>query len=72
MSLVRSGRQLVLTVADDGAGFDPEGVAVHPQHGIGLRNMIERMDAIGGTLTIASSAQGTTVWAGVELAGEGA
>jgi two-component system NarL family sensor kinase len=72
MSLVRSGRRLELTVADDGAGFDPEGVAVHPQHGIGLRNMIERMDAIGGTLTIASSAQGTTVRAAVELAGEGA
>jgi two-component system NarL family sensor kinase len=72
MSLVLAGRRLVLSVADDGGGFDPEGVAVHPQHGIGLRNMIERMDAIGGTLHIASSAQGTTVRAAADLAAEGA
>jgi two-component system NarL family sensor kinase len=72
MSLTRAGRQLELTVSDDGSGFDPEGVAVHPQHGIGLSNMAERMDAIGGTLDIASSSQGTTVRAGVELVGEGA
>jgi two-component system NarL family sensor kinase len=68
MSLVLAGRRLVLRVADDGGGFDPEGVAVHPQRGIGLRNMIERMDAIGGELDIESSTQGTTVRARVELA----
>jgi two-component system NarL family sensor kinase len=69
ISLARSGRRVALTVADDGAGFDAEGVAVHPQRGIGLRNMMERMDAIGGELNIESSAQGTTVQARVELAG---
>ena len=40
---------------------------VHPQHGIGLSNMMERMDAIGGALAIDSSAQGTRVVASVEL-----
>jgi two-component system NarL family sensor kinase len=60
-----------LTVADDGAGFDPEHVAVHPQRGIGLRNMMERMDAIGGELEIESSGQGTRVRASVEITEQG-
>jgi two-component system NarL family sensor kinase len=59
--------RVLLTIADDGAGFDAEGVATHPQRGIGLRNMMERLDAIGGHLDIASSAAGTTVCASVEL-----
>jgi two-component system NarL family sensor kinase len=67
MTLARGGRRLCLLVADDGAGFDAEGIAVHPQRGIGLRNMVERMDAIGGELNIESSALGTTVRASVEL-----
>ncbi|GAB3442572.1 cache domain-containing protein [Massilia solisilvae] len=67
MSLRRDGRRLTLSVRDDGSGFDPEGVAVHPQRGIGLRNMMERMDAIGGELDIESSMQGTRVRASVEL-----
>jgi two-component system NarL family sensor kinase len=58
---------LHLTIVDDGAGFDPEGVATHPQRGIGLRNMMERLDAIGGALDITSSQAGTTVRASVEL-----
>jgi two-component system NarL family sensor kinase len=67
MTLTRSGRRLCLLVADDGTGFDAEGIAVHPQRGIGLRNMMERMEAIGGELNIESSALGTTVRARVEL-----
>jgi two-component system NarL family sensor kinase len=54
-----------LIIADDGAGFDIDGVAVHPKRGIGLRNMMERMDAVGGTLQITSSAGGTVVRATV-------
>jgi len=57
-----------LTVADDGAGFDAQGVDTHPQRGIGLRNMAERLDAVGGTLGISSTAAGTTLCASVELA----
>jgi two-component system NarL family sensor kinase len=46
---------------DDGAGFDADGVAEHPKRGIGLRNMMERMDAIGGRFEIASAGAGTVV-----------
>lgn len=72
IALTRVGRKLDLHVIDDGNGFDSESVAVHPQRGIGLRNMIERMDAIGGLLRIDSSTQGTVVRASVELAKEDA
>ncbi|MFC0252697.1 cache domain-containing protein [Massilia consociata] len=67
MSLVRRGRCLELGIADDGVGFDADSVAVHPQRGIGLRNMMERMEAIGGTLAIDSSPQGTRVVASIDL-----
>jgi two-component system NarL family sensor kinase len=62
----REGR-VVLTIADDGRGFDPESVASHPQRGIGLRNMSERMEAIGGQLRIDSSSAGTSVQASVAI-----
>jgi two-component system NarL family sensor kinase len=68
MSLVRKGRSVTLRIADDGAGFDSARVASHPQRGIGLRNMMERMDAIGGHLKISSTPAGTTVLAKVETA----
>lgn len=61
--LAAAAGRVELRVADDGAGFDIDGIALHPQRGIGLRNMAERMEAIGGTLHITSSAAGTTVLA---------
>ena len=61
MRLACENRQVHLTIADDGHGFDPVGVAIHPKRGIGLRNMMERMEAIGGQLSITSSDAGTTV-----------
>ncbi len=67
LSLSRRRQDLVLAIADDGAGFDTEDVAAHPQRGIGLRNMTERLDAIGGALRITSSKAGTTVHASVDL-----
>ena len=69
MSLVRKGKTMTLTVRDDGSGFHPKQVALHPKRGIGLRNMIERMDAIGGRVDIASSTSGTTVKASVDIDG---
>ncbi|MRW94511.1 histidine kinase [Duganella sp. FT80W] len=54
---------VTLRIRDDGHGFDAEGIAQHPQRGIGLRNMMERMDAIGGRFDIASSTDGTIVTA---------
>ncbi len=68
ITLVREGRRVTLSVADDGGGFDPAGVASHPKRGIGLRNMMERMEAIGGQLHITSTPAGTTVQASVETA----
>jgi signal transduction histidine kinase len=52
---------LVLTVADDGCGFDPAGPEVRGQR-LGLTSMEERATELGGTLTVSSSfGEGTTV-----------
>jgi two-component system NarL family sensor kinase len=67
LTLARAKGTVTLSVADDGHGFDPDDVARHPQRGIGLRNMLERMEALGGTLAIASSAAGTVVRASVAV-----
>jgi signal transduction histidine kinase len=56
----RDGR-LVLTVDDDGVGFDPAAAALRSRR-LGLTSMEERARALGATLTIASSAgSGTRV-----------
>ena len=55
----------LLTVSDDGAGFDqaPAGAA---GTGAGLANMRDRLDAVGGTVTVGSTpGSGTTVTAAV-------
>jgi two-component system NarL family sensor kinase len=57
---------VTLRIADNGGGFDAEGIDGHPKRGIGLRNMMERMEAIGGQFRIASSPAGTTVQARVD------
>lgn len=67
MLLERMGDAVVLTIVDDGVGFDADSVAVHPKRGIGLRNMMERMEAIGGRLAIVSSAAGTRVVASIDV-----
>jgi two-component system NarL family sensor kinase len=54
---------VTLRIQDDGAGFDAEGIAEHPKRGIGLRNMMERMEAIGGRFDIVSSDGGTVLTA---------
>jgi len=52
----------LLTVADDGAGFDPAAGAAGT--GAGLANMRDRLDAVGGTVTVGSGyGSGTTVTA---------
>ena len=52
-----------LTVIDDGTGFD-QAQALASRAGAGLVNMRDRMDAVGGTVTIGSLAgRGTTVTA---------
>ncbi|WEF35473.1 cache domain-containing protein [Pseudoduganella chitinolytica] len=57
---------VTLAISDDGVGFDTAGIAQHPQRGIGLRNMMERMESIGGRFELTSDADGTVVRARVE------
>jgi signal transduction histidine kinase len=56
---------LRFTVSDDGAGYD----ARHTPMGAGLRNMADRLAALGGRLEIRSaSGQGTTITAQLPVA----
>lgn len=48
------GGHLRMTVTDDGRGFDEQAVHLHPEQGIGLRNMRERLAAIGGRLEVSA------------------
>jgi two-component system NarL family sensor kinase len=68
VSLGSTMNTVTLTVSDNGKGFDIADVAQNPQHGIGLRNMHERIEAIGGKFDLLSSADGTTVVATVATA----
>ncbi len=54
-----------LEVSDDGIGFDIEAVQLDPRRGIGLRNMRERMESIGGRLTMCSNEGRTSILAEV-------
>ncbi|MEV4567418.1 GAF domain-containing sensor histidine kinase [Nonomuraea sp. NPDC049419] len=50
--------RLVLSVHDDGKGFDP----ADPQRGLGLVSMRDRAESVGGVMTVASApGEGTTV-----------
>jgi two-component system NarL family sensor kinase len=53
--------EVKLIIADNGIGFDVAGVSQHPKRGIGLRNMHERVSAVGGKLELTSSNDGTHV-----------
>ena len=57
---------VTLAISDDGVGFDTADIAQHPQRGIGLRNMMERMESVGGRFELTSDAAGTNVRAHVE------
>jgi signal transduction histidine kinase len=52
------GGELVFSVEDDGIGFSPEAAP----RGSGLQGMVDRIDAVGGTLEIHSTAgRGTSI-----------
>lgn len=61
VGLTGSKSHVTLSVSDDGVGFDVAGIVQHPKRGIGLRNMHERVNAIGGKLELNSTAEGTQV-----------
>jgi two-component system NarL family sensor kinase len=54
-----------LEIGDDGTGFDVDAMQLDPRRGIGLRNMRERMESIGGHLSVQSGDGGTTIVAEV-------
>lgn len=54
--LVRTGDRIVLTVADDGAGFEPSIIDARVAEGhIGLASLQARFDAMGGAMAIDST-----------------
>jgi two-component system NarL family sensor kinase len=61
MHLTGDRTHVSLSITDNGIGFDVASVAQHPKRGIGLRNMHERVNDIGGVLTLTSSSDGTQV-----------
>lgn len=56
-------RQIQLAICDDGKGFNVDRVQTAQRGGIGLRNMRERMEGLGGKLSIRSGPDGTCVTA---------
>lgn len=58
---------IVLTISDDGAGFEPCNV----NYGMGLQNMTERAQRLGGTVQIASApGAGTTIMVAIPYCDE--
>ncbi len=49
-----------LTIADDGKGLTGQPAAPDSRGGLGIRNMLERVEALGGKLTITSAAASGT------------
>ncbi|WP_020100001.1 ATP-binding protein [Mycobacterium sp. 360MFTsu5.1] len=59
--LGRIGNRVVLTVADDGVGFDPAVVSRYVADGhIGLGSLLARFDAMGGSMLVDSAGGGGT------------
>jgi two-component system, NarL family, sensor kinase len=56
-------QRVKLVILDDGRGFNVESVREDPRRGIGLRNMRERIETIGGQLTVTSSPGRTVITA---------
>jgi signal transduction histidine kinase len=64
VSLEARGKRLLLTVRDNGVGFDAPGLLNRPANlsgGIGLRGIRGQAAAMGGELTVRSGSDGTTL-----------
>jgi signal transduction histidine kinase len=67
IGMADSGAEVTFTIADDGPGFDP---AAAPA-GSGLRNISDRIAALGGSCRVDSSpGRGTTITGRIGLAGQ--
>jgi two-component system, NarL family, sensor histidine kinase NreB len=70
IALARSGPRLVCSVQDDGGGFDPARAAAREAPALGIQNMRDRIEALGGTLEIVSRpGEGTLVRAVLPIEG---
>lgn len=68
MELTFAADGVVLSIADDGNGFELDRVQLDPHRGIGLRNMRERLASIGGSFEVrAAPGAGTVLRAEVPL-----
>ncbi len=66
MELIGTGGKVVLSVSDDGVGFDP--AARENRAGLGMTSMNERIRIVGGTLSVVSKPSlGTQVEAAIPL-----
>ncbi len=54
---------LVMTIDDEGRGFDVQAILQSPRQGLGLTHMRERINSLGGRFEVTSSATGTRVQA---------
>ena len=63
VGLKRKGNRIILTIADDGRGFDPAVVSQYVADGhIGLGSLLARFDSMGGAMDIDSrSGHGTEI-----------
>ena len=66
----RNGEEIVLEVADDGEGIDPQRRAAALLEGhIGLASIVERVESIGGRVSVSTApGAGTTVSAALPAA----
>jgi len=55
MALSFDADGVALDIRDDGCGFELERVQLDPNRGIGLRNMRERLESIGGSFEVRSA-----------------
>ncbi len=63
VALNAQGGRVIMTVSDDGRGFDPD----RTTGGFGLKSMRERVQSLGGTLEITSGGNGTEITAGMPM-----
>jgi PAS domain S-box-containing protein len=69
VTLSLHGLDAVVTVSDDGAGFDPDAVTAARSQRWGMRTMRERAEAAGGRIDVYSSpGKGTSIVASVGIA----
>jgi NarL family two-component system sensor histidine kinase LiaS len=62
--LAWEGGQVQMQIQDNGHGFD---VAANDRKGVGLHSMVERVEALGGLVAVASTSSGTRIDAQVPL-----